>query len=58
VTAPTISRDRELKWLPVDKIIKNENNPREESAFDADQLVTLRRSMTTYGTLQPVIVTP
>jgi ParB/RepB/Spo0J family partition protein len=58
MSAPTISRERELKWLPVDKIIKNENNPREETAFKPEELIALRRSMTTYGTLQPVIVAP
>ncbi len=58
MSAPTISRERELMWLPVDKIIKNENNPREESAFSPDELMALRHSMTTYGTLQPVIVAP
>jgi ParB/RepB/Spo0J family partition protein len=58
MSAPTISRERELKWLPVDKIIKNENNPREEAAFKPEELTALRRSMTTYGTLQPVIVAP
>ena len=58
MNAPTIGRNRELTWLPVDKIIKNVNNPREEVAFSPDELATLRRSMHVHGTLQPVLVTP
>ena len=58
MTAPTIGRNRELKWLPVDAIIKNVNNPREEAAFKPEELASLRRSMQVHGTLSPVIVTP
>jgi ParB/RepB/Spo0J family partition protein len=58
MTPPTIGRKRELKWLPVDKIIKNANNPREEAAFKPEELSSLRRSMHSHGTLQPVLVTP
>ena len=36
MSAPTIGRKRELKWLPVDSIIKNELNPRSETAFRQD----------------------
>lgn len=55
---PTIGRKRELKWLPVEKIIKNELNPRSESAFKPDELEGLRHSIRNLGILDPVIVTP
>ncbi len=58
MNAPTIGRDRELKWLPVDRIIKNELNPREEGAFRPEELESLRHSIRTLGILDPVIVTP
>lgn len=58
MTAPTIGRKRELKWIPVEKIIKNELNPREERAFKAEDLETLRYSIRNHGVLDPVIVTP
>lgn len=53
-----IKRNRELKWLRVDQVIKNELNPREESAFYPDELEALRRSIRTHGILEPVIVSP
>lgn len=58
MTAPTMGRKRELKWLPVDKIIKNELNPREEAGFKPDELEGLRESIRTHEILDPVIVTP
>lgn len=57
MSKPAISRKRELKWLPVEQIIKNINNPREERAFKPDELESLRRSMRVHGSLQPVLVT-
>jgi ParB/RepB/Spo0J family partition protein len=58
MNAPIVSRKRELKWIPVEKVIKNVNNPREESAFKPGELESLRRSMHAHGTLQPILVTP
>jgi ParB/RepB/Spo0J family partition protein len=58
MTSPTIGRKRELKWLPVEKIIKNELNPREESAFKPEELEGLRYSIRIHGILDPVMVTP
>jgi ParB/RepB/Spo0J family partition protein len=58
VSAPTIGRKRELKWLPVDSIIKNELNPRSETAFRPEELESLRHSIRHMGILDPVIVTP
>lgn len=56
--APAIGRKRELKWLPVDQIIKNELNPRTEAAFKPAELESLRFSIRNLGILDPVIVTP
>jgi ParB family chromosome partitioning protein len=58
MSSPTIGRERELKWLPIEKIIKNELNPREESAFKAEELESLRYSIRNHGILDPVMVTP
>jgi ParB/RepB/Spo0J family partition protein len=58
MTAPTIGRKRELRWLPVEKIIKNELNPREEFAFKPEELESLRYSIRNHGILDPVMVTP
>jgi ParB/RepB/Spo0J family partition protein len=44
--------------LPVEQVIKNENNPREESAFKPEELEALRRSIRIHGILEPLIVTP
>lgn len=56
-TAP-VSHKRELKWIPVERIIKNENNPRAADAFTEEELATLRASITTHGVLNPVVVAP
>ncbi len=56
-TAP-IDHDRQLKWIPTEKIIQNNANPRKEPSFSADRLESLRRSISTHGILQPLIVTP
>lgn len=53
-----LSRDRKLEWLPVEKIIPNDNNPRKEPSFTPQQLATLRDSIDEHGILQPVIVAP
>lgn len=58
MTAPAIGRKRELKWLAVEEIIKNELNPRAEGAFDPVELESLRYSIRNLGILDPVIVTP
>lgn len=58
MNAPTIGRKRELKWLPVEKIIKNNLNPRDESTFEPDELRSLRESIEQHGIVNPVIVTP
>jgi ParB/RepB/Spo0J family partition protein len=54
----TLSRKRDLLWLSVEKIVPNDNNPREQAALTPDELVSLRRSIMTHGVLEPVIVTP
>lgn len=55
---PVITRDREYKFIDVNKIIKNENNPRSPAAFTEDELVSLRRSIANLGLISPVIVVP
>lgn len=55
---PPISRNRELKWIAVDKIIPNERNPRRKDHFTQDQLARLRKSIRQFGILEPVIVIP
>jgi ParB family chromosome partitioning protein len=55
---PPISRNRELKWIAVDKIIPNERNPRRRDHFTPEQLERLRRSIKQFGILEPVIVIP
>jgi ParB/RepB/Spo0J family partition protein len=54
----TLSHKRELVWISPEKIVPNDNNPREGASFTPDELVSLRRSMMTHGVLEPVIVTP
>ena len=54
----TLTRKRELKWLSPEKIIQNANNPRDAEAFSPDELTSLRRSITSHGVLEPVIVAP
>ena len=55
---PLIGRNRELKWIPVEMIIKNDLNPRDQAAFSPDELEGLRYSVRAHGILDPVIVTP
>lgn len=42
MTRPTIGRKRDLVWISPDKIVPNDNNPREPRAFTAEELVSLR----------------
>lgn len=58
MTAPTIGRKRDLVWISPDKIVPNDNNPRQAGAFTPDELVSLRRSIMSHGVLEPVIITP
>lgn len=53
-----ISRDRDLKWIPVRKIVRNDRNPRRQPAFEPEALSDLRRSIATHGVLQPILVEP
>jgi ParB/RepB/Spo0J family partition protein len=55
---PPISRNRELKWIAVDKIIPNERNPRQRDHFTPEQLERLRSSIKQFGILEPIIVIP
>jgi ParB/RepB/Spo0J family partition protein len=60
---PAVRRERDLKWLPLDKIIPNEHNPRGKTPlrskpFSPEELSTLRDSVREHGILQPVVVEP
>jgi ParB family transcriptional regulator, chromosome partitioning protein len=58
MTRPTIGRKRDLVWISADKIVPNDNNPRQAGAFTPEELVSLRRSIMSHGVLEPVIITP
>jgi ParB/RepB/Spo0J family partition protein len=58
MTAPTVGRKRELVWISPEKIVPNDNNPRQAGAFTPEELVSLRRSIMSHGVLEPVIITP
>lgn len=54
----TLSRKRDLVWLSPEKIVPNDNNPREQDALTPDELFSLRRSIMSHGVLAPMVVTP
>jgi ParB/RepB/Spo0J family partition protein len=58
MTPPTLGRKRDLVWISPEKIVPNDNNPRQTAAFTPDELVSLRRSIMSHGVLEPVIVSP
>lgn len=47
---------RQLRWVELDQITRNEKNPREAEAFSEDALASLRTSIRTHGVLEPIIV--
>ncbi len=56
MTQAPIARERELLGVPVEKIIKNERNPRSAGSFTPEQLTSLRRSRRRSAYCQPLIV--
>jgi ParB/RepB/Spo0J family partition protein len=56
--SPKFKRDRELKWIPISRIIPNENNPRDQQHFTKEALLPLRASVETHGLLEPILVQP
>lgn len=56
--SPKLKRDRKLDWIPVERIIPNENNPRHKAHFTKDELLPLRASIAEHGVLEPVLVQP
>lgn len=58
MSSPTMSRQRQLKWIPVDRVVPNENNPRAKQHFTKDELLSLRESIHEHGVLEPVLVQP
>ena len=53
-----LGRKSDLEWIGLEKIIKNEKNPRGHNAFTDDELVSLRDSIEEHGILQPLVVQP
>ncbi len=51
-----LGRKSDLEWLPLDKIIKNEKNPRRQGSFTEEELASLRASIKEHGILQPLVV--
>lgn len=47
-----------MKWVPIDKVIPNEKNPRNKGHFRSEELSSLKRSIQTHGVLQPILVQP
>jgi ParB family chromosome partitioning protein len=47
---------RDLKYVAVEKIYKNKNNPRRSGAFTEENLAPLKASIEEHGVLQPVVV--
>jgi ParB/RepB/Spo0J family partition protein len=58
MTRTAVKRERELKWLPLERIIKNERNPRQKRSFTPEQLAPLRLSVEEHGVLEPLMVQP
>lgn len=56
--SPKLKRDRKLEWIPVERIIPNETNPRDKRHFAAEQLLPLRASIEEHGILEAIIVQP
>lgn len=56
--SPKLKRDRQLQWIPLDRIIPNENNPRTKRHFTKDELLSLRASIKAHGMLEPILVQP
>src|SRR4051812_47533018 len=55
MTKPTVTRNRELLWIPRDKIIKNERNPRQKASFSVENLAPLQASIEEHGILEPLM---
>lgn len=53
-----MTRERKLKWVPIEKIVPNQKNPRSKKHFEPEELSTLRQSISEHGILQPVLVQP
>jgi ParB family chromosome partitioning protein len=53
-----LTHERELKWVPIDKIVPNRKNPRMEAEFSEKALERLRTSIRTHGVLEALIVMP
>lgn len=52
------SEKKKLEYLPIEKIVPNEKNPRAKHHFEDDELTLLRQSVEEHGVLEPVLVQP
>ena len=53
-----MGRDRSLGFIPVEKIVANQKNPRSKKHFKSEELQSLKASIEEHGILQPVLVQP
>ncbi len=56
MSTTSVKRNRELRWIPLEKIIKNERNPRQKASFSLESLASLRASVEEHGILEPLMV--
>jgi len=53
-----LTRNRKMEYIPLEKIVPNENNPRAKHHFEAEELLSLRQSIQEHGVLEPILVQP
>lgn len=47
-----------MKYIPLEKIVPNEINPRARHHFEPEELLSLRQSIQEHGVLEPILVQP
>ena len=55
ITAAEDKKESELKELPIDKVVRDEEQPRKE--FNKEAIEALAASIKEHGVLQPIVVT-
>ena len=53
---PSIKRERDFKWVPLKKVVRNERNPRQQASFAPESLAALKASVEEHGIIEPLIV--
>lgn len=56
--SPKLKRNRKLEWIPIDRVIPNQNNPRAKQHFTGEELQSLQESIQEHGVLEPILVQP